>query len=231
MVPTSSTHAPSIAQLTGQASDHLVPYSESVQLHREVVPVFENLRASAAGQGIDLAIASGFRSFQRQLKIWNDKAEGERPVLDRNGEALDISLLSERELMFAILRWSALPGASRHHWGTDMDVWDMAAVPGDYQLQLSPREYSPGGPFAALNHWLGSEQVSDLGFVRPYATDRGGIAPEAWHLSYLPVAHRFASCLVPALLGSLIEHTDIALKGTILDHLEEIYRRFVVCDV
>ena len=29
-----------------------------------------------------------------------------------------------------------------------------------------------------------------FGFFRPYTTDRGGVAPEPWHLSYAPVAAR-----------------------------------------
>ncbi|MCZ8486094.1 D-alanyl-D-alanine carboxypeptidase family protein [Vibrio lentus] len=30
---------------------------------------------------------------------------------------------SEQQKLSAILRWSALPGASRHHWGCDFDVF------------------------------------------------------------------------------------------------------------
>jgi len=52
----------------------------------------------------------------RQAEIWNAKAAGLRPVLDANEQPIDTGTLSERELVFAILRWSALPGASRHHW-------------------------------------------------------------------------------------------------------------------
>ncbi len=36
---------------------------------------------------------------------------------------------AEAERVAAILVWSALPGASRHHWGTDCDVIDAAALP------------------------------------------------------------------------------------------------------
>ena len=36
--------------------------------------------------------------------------------------------LAPDALIETILLWSALPGGSRHHWGTDVDVFDAAAV-------------------------------------------------------------------------------------------------------
>jgi len=79
-----------------------------------------------------------------------------------------------------------LPGLSRHHWGTDFDVWDAAAVPEDYSLGLVTAEYLSGGPFHHLNTWLSEREARNQSedFFRPYATDRGGVAPEPWHISH-----------------------------------------------
>ena len=52
---------------------------------------------------------------------------------------------------FAIFR---LPGTSRHHWGTDLDIWDAAAVEPDYALRLSPAEYVADGVFSAMTQWM-----------------------------------------------------------------------------
>ena len=52
--------------------------------------------------------------------------------------------------MAAILVWSALPGASRHHWGTDLDVFDRAVQPPGEPLELLARHYEPGGRFERL---------------------------------------------------------------------------------
>lgn len=79
----------------------------------------------------------------------------------------------------AILRWSALPGASRHHWDTDLDIFDPDLLPPGAQLQLTPEEYLPGGCFASLTRWL-DRHLGEYGFYRPYARDRGGVAVEAW---------------------------------------------------
>jgi len=217
----------SIECLVGQSSQLMVCVENNVYLHRDVAPAFAQLRAAAARDGIDLAIASGFRAFERQLTIWNDKAQGRRPVLDGAGHPLDISTLEETELVFAILRWSALPGASRHHWGTDMDVWDRAAVASGYSLQLVPEEYAAAGPFARLDHWLASPAIEALGFVRPYRANRGAVAPEPWHLSYQPVARSFAARLTIDVLAQVIAASDMALKETVLANLHDIHDRFI----
>ena len=166
-----------IEQLTGQAENHLAPLpGQRMLLHADVVAQFQVLQRQAALEGFDLQVASGFRSFERQLAIWNAKASGRRAVLDDSGQPLDMATLTPLQQVQSIMRWSALPGASRHHWGTDFDVWDRAAVAADYQLQLVPGEYAPDGPFGPLSQWL-QQHMADSGFYRPYERDRGGIAP------------------------------------------------------
>ncbi len=199
-------------------------------VHRDVVTPFRALRADARDAGFELSIHSGFRDFERQLSIWNRKARGELPVLDSDAEPLDIRALAERELVFAILRWSALPGASRHHWGTDVDVFDEAARPEGYEVDLTPREVESGGMFGPLHDWLDGRMASGSaqGFFRPYDRDRGGIAPERWHLSHGPVAASYERTLTPDLLAATVSAADIALKDTVLRHLDEIWHRFIV---
>lgn len=68
-------------------------------------------------------------------------ARGERALLDDHGNPLLVNDLSPTEIMFAILRWSALPGCSRHHWGTDIDVYDAnTQSPGEVKLVSSECE-------------------------------------------------------------------------------------------
>lgn len=218
-----------IEQLTGQTQTHLREVFPGHFLHEQVIQPYRKLVALAAQAGLDLRLASGFRSFDRQLAIWNAKASGARPVLDDKGKTVAMEDLSDIDRVRSILRWSALPGASRHHWGTDMDVWDAGAVNADYQLQLVPEEYAPDGVFQHLNRWL--EDVADSKgrsfFYRPYAVDCGGLAPEPWHLSYRPVAEGFERALDQLQLRKVLENTDILYKQTILDNFEEICYRYV----
>src|SRR6185437_4809352 len=175
-------------ELTGRARTHV---TESPQLgaamHAQAAHAFADLKAAARSAGIDIAVLSAYRDLDRQTAIWNAKFRGERPLLGRDGAELDRSRLSERALIDAILAWSALPGASRHHWGTDADVIDLAAMPPDYGPQLVQREFAPGAVFGKLSAWL-AKHAAEFGFFRPYGSDRGGVMPEPWHLSYAPLA-------------------------------------------
>lgn len=201
-----------------------------VPVHRDVVAPLRALRSDARTAGFDLGVLSGFRGFDRQRSIWNRKAAGELAVLDSEATPLDIRTLADAELVFAILRWSALPGASRHHWGTDVDVFDAAALPEGYEIELIPEEVEAGGMFAPLHDWLDARIAAGKahGFFRPYDRDRGGVAPERWHLSHRPVAARYQDGLTVDGLRAVVSAADIALKDSVLEHLDEIWDRFVV---
>lgn len=221
------------AHLSGQTDSHICSAANAdllgASVHRDVVEPFLQLRSEARNEGFDPEIFSGFRDFDRQLGIWNRKATGKRAVLDSNAVALDIELLSEKELAFAILRWSALPGASRHHWGTDLDVIDAAAKPAGYEVELIPEEVNSGGMFGPLHDWLDERMAADgaHGFFRPYERDQNGVAPERWHLSYAPVAVENEQSLTIEVVRNTVQHADIELKEVVLEHLDEIYERFV----
>lgn len=196
-------------------------------LHPDVYEPYIALRNKAAREGIDLQIASGQRDFARQLSIWNRKVNGDLPVLDDEGHPLDLRTLSSQQQVMAILRWSSLPGASRHHWGTDIDVFDAAVIPPDYKVQLTTEEACR--VFGKLHRWLDQQiAVGDAcDFFRPYATDRGGVAPEPWHLSYAPLARRFQREFSVTELANRIASSDIALRDEVLASLDPIYKRFI----
>jgi LAS superfamily LD-carboxypeptidase LdcB len=223
------SHEFTLEELTGRATGHLseVVAGPPCLLHREVVTPFLALRAAAAEDGIDLVAFSSFRDFDRQLAIWNGKFRGERPMQDRAGVTLDALALSPAERVAAILWWSALPGASRHHWGTDFDCLDANALPPGYKLQVVPAEYAPAGPFAHLATWLDAHMHS-FGFYRPYTTDRGGVRPEPWHLSYAPVAARAQRALSAARLRDVLAAAEIEGKAEVLATLDEVFASYVV---
>lgn len=214
-------------QLTGRARDHLVEVAEPrCTLHNEAVAPFLAMRAAAAADGIDLVAVSSFRDFDRQLGIWNAKFRGERPLQDRAGKPLDVLALAPAERVAAILWWSALPGASRHHWGTDIDVIDARALPAGYRLQVIPAEYASGGPFERLTTWLDASMHA-FGFFRPYGVDRGGVSPEPWHLSYAPVAARALAAFSVEHLRAALAAADIEGKEAVLEALPGTFTRYV----
>jgi LAS superfamily LD-carboxypeptidase LdcB len=217
-----------LEQLTGLDASHLVVLADGHRLQPGAAQALLRLQEDARRAGFDLAVASSHRSFARQLAIFNGKALGQRPVHDDHGTPVDMAGLSDRQKLGAILRFSALPGTSRHHWGTDLDVYDKAAVAAAYPVQLTPAEVAEGGPFHRLHHWLDQQMAAgnSHGFYRPYAQDHGGIAPERWHLSYAPVS---ASCDWRISAPDLIEiwGDRLALGAAVRDMLEEILQRYV----
>jgi LAS superfamily LD-carboxypeptidase LdcB len=214
--------------LTGRTRDHLAPWrDERTLVHAELHPALDALAADARGAGFDFRICSAFRDYDRQLVIWNEKARGVRPVHDDEGKRLDWSALSARERLFAILRWSAVPGASRHHWGTDIDVFNAAAMPEGYTLQLVPDEYAPGGIFGPFSAWL-EDRAPRHGFHRPYREDRGGVHPEPWHLSYAPVAGTMSRDYTIVLFEETVADAPLELKEAILENLAEVYSKYVM---
>jgi LAS superfamily LD-carboxypeptidase LdcB len=185
------------------------------------------MRAAAAREGIDLVPFSSFRDFERQLAIWNAKASGERELRDADGRVLDALALDEDARVAAILCWSALPGASRHHWGTDLDVMDAAALPPGYRLQVIPEEYAPGGVFARLGAWL-EAHAAEHGFYRPYTNWRGGVQPEPWHLSYAPVAGAALAQYSAEVLREALDAAPLAGRAAVERVLPEVLARYVV---
>lgn len=213
--------------LTGRTRAHVVELDEPrCTLHAAVVEPFLAMRGAARAAGIDLVPASSFRDFARQRAIWNAKFRGERPVLDRACRALDVGCLAPAQRVEAILAWSAVPGASRHHWGTDLDVYDRAALPDGAAPQLLPAEYAADGPFSRLADWL-DRHMHRFGFFRPYVSDRGGVAPEPWHLSYAPLAGVFAAGLTADVLAEALRGADVEGEAVLLESIGALHARFV----
>lgn len=214
-------------ELTGRSRGHIVDVADpACSLHHAVVGPFLALRAAAARDGIDLVAASSFRDFARQLAIWNAKCRGERELRGRDGQLLDAATLDEDSLVEAILQWSALPGTSRHHWGTDFDVIDRAAMPAGYRVQFITEEFAPGGVFHHLDRWLDGH-AGDYGFYRPYGSYRGGVQPEPWHLSHAPVATAAEAQFSVDVLREALDASDILARGAVQHLLPQIIQRFV----
>ncbi len=135
--------------------------------------------------------------------------------------------LDEDTLVSTILHWSALPGASRHHWGTDLDVVDAAAMPAGYRPQLVSQEFAPGGVFARLDEWLAGHALR-FGFYRPYLTWRGGVQPEPWHLSHAPVAADAQQQFSVQVLQQALDGADLSARATVQRRLPQIVERYVM---
>jgi LAS superfamily LD-carboxypeptidase LdcB len=219
-----------IAQLTGRDESHLAELACGNQMQLEAGEALMALQGDAQAQGFELAIASSFRSYERQRLIWNGKASGARPVHDDAGQLLSADQLLPVELLHAILRFSAMPGSSRHHWGTDVDVFDAAALDEGYSVELSPAEVAPMGVFDPFHCWLDRciSAGKSHGFYRPYSHDTGGVAVERWHLSYAPISIGCANQISADILRACWDCGEgLLLRSELEENFPEIIERYL----
>lgn len=155
---------------------HTQGSARGAYLRREAYLAFKKMYAAAKEAGHTLVIISATRNFDRQKQIWEAKWTGKQLV--ENG--LDLSTLnSPLEKARIILKYSSMPGTSRHHWGTDIDINSLS------------NDYFETGKGRALYAWL-QENAANFGFCQPYTdktqTGRTGYEEEKWHWSYLPLS-------------------------------------------
>lgn len=210
----------------GLGSPDLVEYQNGYFVCKNVCGDLEKLSQLLQRNGFSLRLESAYRPFEKQLSIWNRKARGELALLDGSGKPMERPQ-DEEELMHAILTWSALPGASRHHLGTDIDVVDGNACPEGYEVQLTPDECT--GMFAKFHEFLTAvfESGESFGFNRVFVPGRGKIRPEGWHIAHLPTSRRMLEGFSLDTLRSIYEKSDIACKDAILANLPQLAEDYI----
>lgn len=148
-------------------------------MHKEAYEAFVKMHEAARADRVNLVIVSAMRTFNHQRRIWNDKWNG-RQILEGNISATSISDPVERAR--EVLRFSAMPGTSRHHWGTDIDLNSLV------------NSYFESGQGKRVHNWL-QQNAASFGFCQPYTAHgnnrQGGYEEEKWHWSYMPVSKKY----------------------------------------
>lgn len=219
-------------QLIGIEQSHLLNIENNTELlgqkfqchHEVLVPLAKLIRQSEI-DGIPLRVVSSYRSFEQQLAIWNKKYFQEVELNLRDGSKVNSQDLSGEERVRAILNYSALPGTSRHHWGTDFDVFDASAIDQGYSVELTEQEFEPNGPCGNLHFWL-EENLKQFDFFKPYAKDLGGIACEPWHISYSPISKAALTEFPVSLLKETLANSELGGAEFILPKLESILQKY-----
>lgn len=215
------------AHILGKDESLLVDCQNGFRLLPEVCSAFKRMQIAAFQDNVDIQIVSSYRGFDRQLQIWKNKWSGKATLLGADEKTLDASTLTDKEKILAILTWSALPGASRHHWGTDLDVYDKKSVEqNQHNFQLVCSEYD-AGPCTLLSDWL-SKHASKFGFTRPYSKYNGGIAREPWHLSFQSSADKMIEMQDEHTLLANLKQSDILGLDSIIANMPDIYQRFIL---
>lgn len=147
-------------------------------LRIEVLTAFAQMKKVAKDDGVDLQILSATRNFNSQKRIWEAKWNGTRKV---GGKNLKETIGDPKQRARKILRYSSMPGTSRHHWGTDIDI-----------NSLSPA-YFMDGKGKTEYEWL-RDNAHLHGFCQVYSVKDeerpNGYEEEKWHWSYMPIASK-----------------------------------------
>ncbi len=166
----------STPQLIGKGNPDLVGDSYLTTMHRETAKALQNMKTEAAKDGIQLEVVSAYRSFQRQKEIFESKYQ----KFTSQG-------ISPTAAIQKIIEYSTIPGTSRHHWGTDLDLIDANAP--RPQNVLVANNFHGTGPFCKMKEWM-NDHAEDFGFYEVYTDTplRKGFKYEPWHFSYAPIS-------------------------------------------
>lgn len=137
-------------------------------LRAEAFEAFKKMHEAARKDKIDLIIRSAARNFNYQRWIWNRKwKEKTKKIPNPKNRVKDI------------LRFSSMPGTSRHHWGTDID------------LNSFNNHWFTHGKGLKLFNWM-NDNAHKYGFCRPYTAKNAkrptGYNEEKWHWTYQPLS-------------------------------------------
>ena len=137
---------------------------------------FKQMQNDAKKEGVEIEIVSSYRSYEKQKDIWNNK-------YNKNFENGILGIKNINR----IIQYSTLPGTSRHHWGTDIDIIDKRFVPkGDLLIE---KNYAENGIYSQLFYWM-KKNSKKYGFYLVYddSPKRKGFKFEPWHYSYKPLS-------------------------------------------
>ena len=154
--------------IIGKSQNNLV--GDSIRLEVNTYKAFKKMEAAAKRDGIYLKIVSAYRGFERQKLIWNNKYEK---------FTNDFSFEPEKAIS-EIIRFSTVPGTSRHHWGTDIDIID-GNFPDEENVLVSEK-FEKDGLFYKVKNWLDNNS-KNFGFYLTYPNykNRKGFEFETWH--------------------------------------------------
>lgn len=152
---------------------------EGRYLRKDVLEAFVKMFDAALLENIKLKIKSATRNFTSQKTIWENKWTGKTLIENKLNAATEIK--DDVERAKKILEYSSMPGTSRHHWGTDID------------LNAFENEWFETGEGLEIYNWL-KQHAHEYGFCQPYTaigSDReSGFFLEKWHWTYVPISSK-----------------------------------------
>ena len=151
-------------------------FGDTYKLRKEAHEAFLKMKAAASKSGFEIKVVSSYRNYAHQNRIW-----------ERKYKKFTAEGLSPKEAINKIVEYSTIPGTSRHHWGTDLDIVDGNAI--QPKSLLLAENFEGNGPFCKFKEWMDAN-ANSFGFFLVYTDkeNRKGFKYEPWHYSYAPLS-------------------------------------------
>jgi LAS superfamily LD-carboxypeptidase LdcB len=207
-------------QLMGKGNSDIVGDSYVSTMNTKTKSAFLDMKAAAAKEGIAIEVVSAYRSFERQKEIF----EGKYKRFTKQG-------LTPEAAISKIIEYSTIPGTSRHHWGTDIDIIDANGSPRPSSV-LQAAHFHGKGPFCKLKDWL-TIHASSYGFYEAYTSNanRKGFEYEPWHFSYAPVSKPMLEAYKKLDIKTILQEENIVGSEYFTDAFIATYRKENILDI
>lgn len=190
-----------------------VLFGEGFQLREPARIQFDRMKKAAKESGFNIHVISSYRSFSHQNGIWERKYKNFR----QQG-------LSHQKTIEKIIEYSTIPGTSRHHWGTDLDIID--STKGIPSNPLSETHFNEGGRWRKFKLWLDNHS-EEFGFHLVYTDKPGrkGFAYEPWHFSYKPLSCEMLNAYQSLDLKQILQTHQLMGSEHFTDEFIEKYKQ------
>jgi LAS superfamily LD-carboxypeptidase LdcB len=190
-----------------------VLFGDDFKLRDDAFFQFNLMRIAAKQSGFNIHVISSYRSYAHQNSIWERKYKNYR----------NQGFLPEKSIE-KIIEYSTIPGTSRHHWGTDLDIID--STNGIPDNPLSETHFNEGGKMHKFKNWL-DENSEKFGFYLVYTNEknRKGFAYEPWHFSYKPLSVKMLSAYKKLDIKKILQSNKLMGSEYFSDEFIEKYRR------
>ncbi|WP_299889064.1 M15 family metallopeptidase [uncultured Lacinutrix sp.] len=174
-----------------------VLYGEGYKLREEAHIAFKKMQAEAFKSNIKIGAVSSYRSYAHQKRIWERKFKKNK----NNG-------LSTQENIKKIIEYSTIPGTSRHHWGTDIDIYQTNVK--QPRGVLIANNFHNNGAFCKLKEWMDTH-ANTYGFYLVYTDlpNRKGFKYEPWHYSYKPLSQDYLKAYKKLNISEILQKDNL----------------------
>ncbi|MEG0187977.1 M15 family metallopeptidase [Algoriella sp.] len=205
------------ADLIGKGNPTMV--GKDYKLLPEVAKQFELMKSEAQKAGFKIHVVSSYRNYTYQNGIW-----------ERKYKANQAKKIAAKQNIDKIIEYSTIPGTSRHHWGTDLDIIDATkGIPSD---PLNEKHFNVGGSMHKFKLWL-DENASKYGFYLVYTdnVNRKGFKYEPWHFTYKAISKPMLDEYKKLNIKKVLQENKLLGSDNFTDDFIEKYTKENILDI